>query len=718
MSISLNSVRYLTSGDPYHYTVDNRPLGDLAQRDNTLKTAIETAYKQDRLTAVTSGFLARGYTTQNMMIGKLNYPGGLSFQVVRSFIVQEVEVDPIAYAGVLMPALGVSQTAQTFNFTTPAVGYIRPVSIQARRKTPTADHPPYYTGSSQNDANIIYDIEYQVKNGTDSLGTLVYPSIDPGWIEVFRLAIGANTSLINSSNVERRSFKEEGQLNEAAAATYEYKHEHIEVTLANTSDTFTGITVNCNYGFVFVDGAIQYDVTRLSETSIQFPEVIPPGSVIDIIVTAGGQAVPADNTRSFQNFTATDGQTVFTGVNGRNATSLVFITGLLQAPDTWSINDNLKTLTLSSAAKAGEVITVLEVKAIPFGQPHIPGGTIGQALVKNSSTDDDYSWQDINPPPSIPGGAITQMLVKNTATDNDFVWVNQVRTPCQGIIIPITSVSYPSITLMPYNGNQIVINGVARAIPDAGINVNFASTVTASGISLYSIYAYWTGSAISLEAVPYSTSSFVYRNGMPVKITGVTVDQTRLFVGMMYPVAGAAYQLLPDNVRSWFNGSYSNTISSSVGEYFGRTDLADVNSFTQIQTYSHRAILMPGDNYECTVSGNVLATEVSQKCLALYSTVNYNPTTPYLATSVMLSTGRAAMTIFNPFQAQASSAYSLTYAETIPFYDNVSTSAKIVNVSLYGSSASTVRGAVGVDLGTQNLTGLINRMTYKITRNT
>lgn len=42
MTIQLTTVRYFTGDDPNHYTVDNRPLQDLAQNINIIKTAVET----------------------------------------------------------------------------------------------------------------------------------------------------------------------------------------------------------------------------------------------------------------------------------------------------------------------------------------------------------------------------------------------------------------------------------------------------------------------------------------------------------------------------------------------------------------------------------------------------------------------------------------------------------------------------------------------------
>lgn len=42
MSISLPTIRYYTPTDPYNYVVDNRPIYDLSNGLNVLKTAIES----------------------------------------------------------------------------------------------------------------------------------------------------------------------------------------------------------------------------------------------------------------------------------------------------------------------------------------------------------------------------------------------------------------------------------------------------------------------------------------------------------------------------------------------------------------------------------------------------------------------------------------------------------------------------------------------------
>lgn len=41
MAIDLTTIRYFTGSEPYHYTIDNRPLSDLEANDIILKEAIE-----------------------------------------------------------------------------------------------------------------------------------------------------------------------------------------------------------------------------------------------------------------------------------------------------------------------------------------------------------------------------------------------------------------------------------------------------------------------------------------------------------------------------------------------------------------------------------------------------------------------------------------------------------------------------------------------------
>jgi hypothetical protein len=54
LNLTLNEVEYYTGDDPYHYTIDNRPLQNLASNDAILVTAIQTLAAATQPLAATS----------------------------------------------------------------------------------------------------------------------------------------------------------------------------------------------------------------------------------------------------------------------------------------------------------------------------------------------------------------------------------------------------------------------------------------------------------------------------------------------------------------------------------------------------------------------------------------------------------------------------------------------------------------------------------------
>lgn len=101
--------------------------------------------------------------------------------------------------------------------------------------------------------------------------------------------------------------------------------------------------------------------------------------------------------------------------------------------------------------------------------------------------------------------------------------------------------------LSPYNGNKLVIGGVMRTIPAAGVSL---APTGLTPNTLYYVYAYMNGATMTLEAstTSHSTDS---TTGIEIK----TGDVSRTLVGMVYPMTGPAFA---DNyqqrlVISWFN---------------------------------------------------------------------------------------------------------------------------------------------------------------------
>lgn len=59
MAVTLPEIRYYTPADPYHYSVDNRPIYDLAQGQVVLKNAIDTLASTQASTSQGQGVFSR-----------------------------------------------------------------------------------------------------------------------------------------------------------------------------------------------------------------------------------------------------------------------------------------------------------------------------------------------------------------------------------------------------------------------------------------------------------------------------------------------------------------------------------------------------------------------------------------------------------------------------------------------------------------------------------
>jgi len=122
------------------------------------------------------------------------------------------------------------------------------------------------------------------------------------------------------------------------------------------------------------------------------------------------------------------------------------------------------------------------------------------------------------------------------------------------------SLSGGNAVLLPYNGNNLLIDGTPRQVPQAGVSL--APTGLTPGTD-YFLYAFWTGSAIALEAS--TTGHATDANGIETK----SGDGTRTLVGGSRVIAGPAWG--PGlQTASWFN----------------RLLQADVKSFASNQTRS------------------------------------------------------------------------------------------------------------------------------------
>jgi len=104
-----------------------------------------------------------------------------------------------------------------------------------------------------------------------------------------------------------------------------------------------------------------------------------------------------------------------------------------------------------------------------------------------------------------------------------------------------------NLTLLPLNGNRILINGSVQTVSSGGVSL---SAVGLTPGTLYYIYAYMNAGVVTLEASATGHSADP-NTGVEIK----TGDVTRTLVGMSRLVAGPAWQDTASQrfVRSWFN---------------------------------------------------------------------------------------------------------------------------------------------------------------------
>lgn len=129
-----------------------------------------------------------------------------------------------------------------------------------------------------------------------------------------------------------------------------------------------------------------------------------------------------------------------------------------------------------------------------------------------------------------------------------------------------------NLVLSPFDGNRILINSGVETIPDAGVSL------APSGLStntLYYIYAYMSGSTMTLEA---STTAYAIQTG-----TGVYTksgDVTRTLVGMERATGATTWQGL---CRSWFHDpGYTAVGAFSTNRTESTSTFTEINS--EIQT--------------------------------------------------------------------------------------------------------------------------------------
>lgn len=110
----------------------------------------------------------------------------------------------------------------------------------------------------------------------------------------------------------------------------------------------------------------------------------------------------------------------------------------------------------------------------------------------------------------------------------------------------LSVVSTTQLKLSPYNGNNLIINGVPQPVPSAGVTISNGSL---SASTLYYVYAFMSSGTMTLE---------LSATGHATGTTGIeqkTGDATRTLVGMIYTNTSSQFVDSPTQrlCMNWFN---------------------------------------------------------------------------------------------------------------------------------------------------------------------
>lgn len=190
------AVRYYTALDPYHYTVDNRPMTDLetnilafgtqgidsARRANLIHELATARRNQDVLDVPSNGYV-EGL--------KVSYSGGsLGIQPGSLFVLDSV------YSGssLTMVKQAILVATSGFAMTAPGgVGTSVDFLIQVRFKylaTSISSNIPYFDSASSfiPSGVLVGELEVSSKSGTAAAsGTQVTPTADAGWLPLYAI---------------------------------------------------------------------------------------------------------------------------------------------------------------------------------------------------------------------------------------------------------------------------------------------------------------------------------------------------------------------------------------------------------------------------------------------------------------------------------------------------------------------------------------------------
>ena len=155
-------VRYYTALDPYNWKVDNRPMSDLEDNADVLRSGVETALNAVKTGAAVDGRLLRALVGDDKASGNWTlHPSAVSITITDSIKVKTTTDD-----GFDVGVIAAQYAPAVFALAIPAAGFKNLVTISARYKLPNSADMPYYDQTQVLDALAVSLATAQTKQGT------------------------------------------------------------------------------------------------------------------------------------------------------------------------------------------------------------------------------------------------------------------------------------------------------------------------------------------------------------------------------------------------------------------------------------------------------------------------------------------------------------------------------------------------------------------------
>jgi hypothetical protein len=220
-----------------------------------------------------------------------------------------------------------------------------------------------------------------------------------------------------------------------------------------------------------------------------------------------------------------------------------------------------------------------------------------------------------------------------------------------------------TLTFVPFNGNQLYINGVNYTIPAAGITVTTGSTALST---LYYVYAYMSGSTMTLEASTTAPTSVDTTTGIRNK----SADTTRTLVGIFR--TNASNQFTANTTRSWFNRD-----PIRVSGAFSTNRTTTSTSMTEVNTETRADIVCWDDDLiTSTIRG------LSQNSASAFSvaSVYADGSTEISSRGIGFGTGGASSTASGAYKGLSTGYHYLTLMGAV----SSASTATYVTTAIYG----------------------------------